>query len=97
MDAVIKPLAQFRGARKRFGACPRRCRSEPSAPVARGGRGRGQNAARLYRRRSQREGLVATPRRVVEAFEELYAGYNDCPADVLDRTFGETAAMTISS
>ena len=39
----------------------------------------------------QREGLVDTPRRVVEAFDELYQGYHQCPAEVLDRTFGETA------
>jgi GTP cyclohydrolase I len=32
-----------------------------------------------------------TPRRVVEAFDELYQGYHQCPAEVLDRTFGETA------
>jgi GTP cyclohydrolase I len=38
-----------------------------------------------------REGLVDTPRRVVEAFDELYAGYHLCPAEVLNRTFGETA------
>jgi len=34
---------------------------------------------------------------VVEAFDELYQGYHQCPAEVLNRTFGETAAMTISS
>jgi hypothetical protein len=39
-----------------------------------------------------REGLLDTPRRVVEAFDELYQGYHQCPAEVLDRTFGETAA-----
>lgn len=38
-----------------------------------------------------REGLVDTPRRVVEAFDELYQGYKLCPAEVLNRTFGETA------
>ena len=38
-----------------------------------------------------REGLLDTPRRVVEAFDELYQGYHLCPAEVLDRTFGETA------
>jgi GTP cyclohydrolase IA len=37
-----------------------------------------------------REGLVDTPKRVVSAYEELYAGYNERPADVLDRTFTET-------
>jgi len=37
-----------------------------------------------------REGLVETPKRFVKAYEELFAGYNDCPADILDRTFSET-------
>src|SRR6266571_8757514 len=36
-----------------------------------------------------REGLVETPKRVVDAFEELYRGYRECPAEVLDRTFTE--------
>ena len=38
-----------------------------------------------------REGLLDTPRRVVEAFDELYQGYHQCPAEVLNLTFGETA------
>jgi GTP cyclohydrolase I len=40
---------------------------------------------------STREGLVDTPRRFVEAWDELFQGYHQCPADVLNRTFGETA------
>src|SRR5438477_6289685 len=40
---------------------------------------------------STREGLVDTPRRFVEAWDELFQGYTQCPADVLNRTFGETA------
>jgi GTP cyclohydrolase IA len=36
-----------------------------------------------------REGLLDTPKRVVSAFEELYSGYRESAADVLDRTFGE--------
>jgi len=36
-----------------------------------------------------REGLRDTPRRVIDAYEELYRGYDEKPADVLDRTFGE--------
>jgi GTP cyclohydrolase I len=36
-----------------------------------------------------REGLVDTPARVVNAYEELFRGYRECPADVLDRTFSE--------
>ena len=38
-----------------------------------------------------REGLLDTPRRVVEAYDELFQGYHQCPAEVLNRTFGETA------
>jgi len=36
-----------------------------------------------------REGLVDTPKRFVSAYEELFAGYKECPAEVLDRTFSE--------
>ena len=36
-----------------------------------------------------REGLLETPERVVSAYEELFGGYRQCPADVLDRTFSE--------
>jgi GTP cyclohydrolase I len=36
-----------------------------------------------------REGLRDTPKRVVGAFDELYRGYRECPAEVLDRTFSE--------
>ena len=37
----------------------------------------------------EREGLLDTPKRVVDAYEELYRGYRECPADVLERTFSE--------
>lgn len=37
-----------------------------------------------------REGLLGTPERVVRAYEEFYAGYNDDPAVILERTFEET-------
>ena len=36
-----------------------------------------------------REGVLDTPKRVIGAFEELYQGYRECPAEVLDRTFSE--------
>jgi GTP cyclohydrolase I len=39
-----------------------------------------------------REGLLDTPKRVVGAFEELYRGYREIPAEVLDRTFSEIGA-----
>lgn len=37
-----------------------------------------------------REGLRETPRRVVDAFREFFAGYEADPEDVLRRTFEET-------
>jgi GTP cyclohydrolase I len=37
-----------------------------------------------------REGLRETPRRVVDAFQEFFAGYEADPADILRRTFEET-------
>ena len=37
-----------------------------------------------------REGLLDTPKRVVGAYEELYRGYGEVPAEVLERTFSET-------
>ncbi len=36
-----------------------------------------------------REGLLDTPKRVIGAFDELYRGYREVPADALARTFGE--------
>src|SRR3989442_4010216 len=38
-----------------------------------------------------REGLEGTPGRVVRAFEEWYAGYDEDPRDYLKRTFEEVA------
>ena len=39
----------------------------------------------------RREGLQATPGRVVRAYEEWFAGYGQDPAEMLERTFGEVA------
>jgi GTP cyclohydrolase I len=35
----------------------------------------------------RREGVLDTPKRVVDAFEEWFAGYHEDPAQELDRTF----------
>ena len=37
-----------------------------------------------------REGLLDTPKRVVKAFEEFFAGYAINPTEYLGRTFEET-------
>ena len=68
----------------------------PSAPTSRVRRAprpkpRCTPCSAISARIPSREGLLDTPRRVVEAFDELYQGYHQCPAEVLDRTFGETA------
>ncbi|MEC7269235.1 MAG: GTP cyclohydrolase I FolE [Pseudomonadota bacterium] len=34
-----------------------------------------------------REGLIDTPKRVIKAYDEFFAGYNEDPAEVLSRTF----------
>ena len=37
----------------------------------------------------EREGLIDTPRRFVDAYEEFLAGYAENPVDILSRTFEE--------
>ena len=39
----------------------------------------------------EREGLLETPKRVVKAYREMFAGYDECPAEALGRTFEEVA------
>src|SRR6476469_2767276 len=36
-----------------------------------------------------REGLVGTPDRVVRSYEEFFAGYDEDPREILQRTFEE--------
>ena len=38
-----------------------------------------------------REGLLGTPERVVRAYQEWFAGYDEDPVAILERTFEETA------
>ena len=37
----------------------------------------------------KREGLLETPKRVVKAFKEYFAGYKEDPNKILDKTFGD--------
>jgi GTP cyclohydrolase I len=100
MDAVIKPLrggkpdgsAEFRPADldpAEFLAAavqpdqPRPTRDEAEKAV--------KTLLAYIGENTEREGLLDTPRRVVEAYDELFQGYHQCPAEVLNRTFGETA------
>lgn len=36
-----------------------------------------------------REGLIETPRRVIDSFREFYAGYEEDPLEILSKTFEE--------
>ena len=36
-----------------------------------------------------REGLIETPKRVVKAYKEYFAGYKEDPNKILDKTFGD--------
>jgi GTP cyclohydrolase I len=85
MDAVIKPL--------RKASLTDHVRQAPQAPSPRPTREEAQAAVRTLIAFAgddpEREGLVETPKRVVDAYEELYGGYREIPADVLDRTFSE--------
>jgi GTP cyclohydrolase I len=86
MDAVVKPL--------RKAQLSEHVRQAPPAP-ARPSREEAEAAVRTLIAYTgdfpEREGLIDTPRRVVDAYEELYRGYRQCPTDVLERTFNEIA------
>ncbi len=95
MDAIIKPLrggkpgekseipeSDYLAAAVKKDA-PRPSRDEAEAAV--------KTLLAYVGEDVKREGLLDTPRRVVEAYDELFQGYFQCPAEILDRTFGETA------
>ncbi|WP_062017546.1 GTP cyclohydrolase I FolE [Aureimonas sp. AU4] len=70
-------------------------RDQPVADEARPSRAEAEAAVEVLLRwigeNPKREGLIDTPRRVVKAFEEIYGGYRQDPASVLERTFEEVA------
>ena len=69
-------------------------RSKSAAISRRPSRAEAEDAVRTLIRWAgddpEREGLLATPARVVRAYEEWFAGYKDNPRDYLKRTFEET-------
>jgi GTP cyclohydrolase I len=71
-----------------------RAKSSGSAKIARPSREEAEDAVRTLIRWAgddpNREGLLATPSRVVRAYEEWFAGYKDHPREYLKRTFEET-------
>jgi GTP cyclohydrolase IA len=89
MDAVVKPWPKATPS----DALSEHVRRPPQPPAERPSREEAEAAVRTLIAfagdRPDREGLVETPQRVIDAYEELYRGYRECPAEVLDRTFTE--------
>jgi GTP cyclohydrolase I len=71
-----------------------RAKATEAAALEKPSRGEAEAAVRTLIRWAgddpDREGLRATPARVVRAYEEWFAGYNDDPNAYLKRTFHET-------
>jgi GTP cyclohydrolase I len=93
MDAVVKPWPKPSQGTQTLSD---HVRAAPTPPEPRPSREEAEAAVRTLIAYAgdnpQREGVIDTPRRVVSAYEEVYRGYRECPAEVLDRTFSETAA-----
>jgi GTP cyclohydrolase I len=95
MDAVVKPsvVKPWPKAPVSDATLSDHVRAAPQPASIRPSREEAEAAVRILIAfagdRPEREGLIETPRRVVDAFGELYRGYRECPADVLDRTFTE--------
>lgn len=89
MDAVIKPLraagtdSETSDTKSETGAGGRPTREQAEAAV--------KVLLGYIGENTSREGLIDTPRRVVEAYDELFRGYHQSPDEFLERTFGETA------
>ena len=84
MDAIVKQWPKSAGADAARSTTPqlvRPSREEAEAAVLTLIAYTGDNP--------DREGLLETPRRVVSAYEEVFRGYSESPAEVLDRTFSE--------
>ena len=93
MDAVVKnfPKATMPAEKP---ALSDHVRAAPAPALPRPSRDEAEAAVRTLLSyigdNPDREGLVETPKRFVNAYEELFGGYKECPAEVLDRTFSET-------
>ena len=97
MDAIIKPWPKnTSGTQTPESELSDHVRAAPQPVTPRPSRDEAEAAVRTLIAYigddPKREGVLDTPKRVVGAYEELYRGYRESPADVLDRTFSETAA-----
>jgi GTP cyclohydrolase I len=85
MDAVVKTLIPGHSGSLEAGGAEH--------PVARPSRAEAEDAVRTLLRwageNPGREGLLDTPKRVVKAYEQLFAGYHQDPEEVLGTIFEE--------
>ncbi len=91
MDAVVKPWPKPSPADQP--TLSDHVRAAPEGVVPKPTREQAQAAVRTLIAYAgdnpDREGLRDTPKRVIDAYDELYSGYRECPVDVLERTFSE--------
>src|SRR5258708_23358818 len=91
MDAVIKPWPKSSPAED--ATLSDHVRAAPAPLVPKPSREQALAAVRTLIAYAgdnpDREGLRDTPKRVIDAYDELYSGYRECPVDVLERTFSE--------
>jgi GTP cyclohydrolase I len=94
MDAIIKPWPK-NAATTTASSLSDHVRAAPEPAHPRPSREEAEAAVRTLISYAgddpNREGVLETPKRVIDAYNELYSGYRECPADVLDRTFSEMA------
>ncbi len=81
MDAVVNKLSPVQDARGT--AAPMPTQREVEAAV--------NTLLRWIGEDPSREGLLDTPKRVANAYKEMFAGYDKDPAEELGRTFEEVA------
>jgi GTP cyclohydrolase I len=100
MDAIVKPWPKNTGPNAASNTATTQLsdhvRAAPTPVHPRPSREEAEEAVRTLIAYAgddpMREGVLETPKRVVDAYAELYGGYRECPAEVLDRTFSETGA-----
>jgi GTP cyclohydrolase I len=94
MDAIVKPANVKPFPKGSTSPLSDHVRAAPQPVADRPSREQAEAAVRTLIAyigdNPEREGLLDTPKRVVSAYEELYRGYSECPAETLDRTFSET-------
>src|SRR5436853_6815168 len=88
MDAVVKNFPKTPAVAPELSMLSEHVRAAPAPAVPRPSRHEAEAAVRTLLAymgdNPHREGLVETPKRFVKAYEELFAGYLECPAEIVD-------------